>query len=179
MVSRRGREARPLHQGPWAWLLERRPQICRWGLIPCTPAAIIVNVHELRNSDCECQRWARKNCHLLTPWRACVCADTLAGLSRCGKSCRLRWINYLRPDLKRGAFSQEEEKTIIELHAVLGNRFVFPPPSSIVPPNSDLLETLKILDCFDSLLDVQFYLCSASFIIFYCWLFHASMHRWI
>nr|ALT31512.1 MYB17 [Fagopyrum tataricum] len=47
----------------------------------------------------------------------------LAGLQRCGKSCRLRWINYLRPDLKRGAFSQEEENLIIELHAVLGNRW--------------------------------------------------------
>jgi hypothetical protein len=46
----------------------------------------------------------------------------IAGLQRCGKSCRLRWINYLRPDLKRGAFSQEEEDLIIELHAVLGNR---------------------------------------------------------
>ncbi|KAE8697969.1 Transcription repressor MYB4 [Hibiscus syriacus] len=46
-----------------------------------------------------------------------------AGLQRCGKSCRLRWINYLRPDLKRGAFSQEEENLIIELHAVLGNRW--------------------------------------------------------
>ncbi|KAL0384708.1 UNVERIFIED_CONTAM: Transcription factor [Sesamum radiatum] len=45
----------------------------------------------------------------------------LAGLQRCGKSCRLRWINYLRPDLKRGTFSQEEENLIIELHAVLGN----------------------------------------------------------
>ncbi|KVI11121.1 Homeodomain-like protein [Cynara cardunculus var. scolymus] len=45
----------------------------------------------------------------------------LAGLERCGKSCRLRWINYLRPDLKRGTFSQQEEKLIIELHAVLGN----------------------------------------------------------
>ena len=44
------------------------------------------------------------------------------GLQRCGKSCRLRWINYLRPDLKRGAFSQEEESLIIELHAALGNR---------------------------------------------------------
>ncbi|KAL8166315.1 hypothetical protein V2J09_007814 [Rumex salicifolius] len=44
-------------------------------------------------------------------------------LQRCGKSCRLRWINYLRPDLKRGAFSQEEESLIIELHAVLGNRW--------------------------------------------------------
>ncbi|KAJ6973930.1 hypothetical protein NC653_030081 [Populus alba x Populus x berolinensis] len=47
----------------------------------------------------------------------------LAGLQRCGKSCRLRWINYLRPDLKRGAFSQQEENLIIELHAVLGNRW--------------------------------------------------------
>ncbi|KAI3439358.1 uncharacterized protein J3R85_004770 [Psidium guajava] len=47
----------------------------------------------------------------------------LAGLQRCGKSCRLRWINYLRPDLKRGAFSQQEENLIVELHAVLGNRW--------------------------------------------------------
>lgn len=47
----------------------------------------------------------------------------LAGLQRCGKSCRLRWINYLRPDLKRGTFSQQEESLIIELHAVLGNKW--------------------------------------------------------
>ncbi|KAG0565789.1 hypothetical protein KC19_7G015000 [Ceratodon purpureus] len=46
-----------------------------------------------------------------------------AGLQRCGKSCRLRWINYLRPDLKRGVFSAAEENLIIELHAVLGNRW--------------------------------------------------------
>ncbi|XXG84737.1 hypothetical protein AAC387_Pa10g2194 [Persea americana] len=46
-----------------------------------------------------------------------------AGLQRCGKSCRLRWINYLRPDLKRGTFSPQEENLIIELHAVLGNRW--------------------------------------------------------
>ncbi|MQL92225.1 hypothetical protein Taro_024847 [Colocasia esculenta] len=46
-----------------------------------------------------------------------------AGLQRCGKSCRLRWINYLRPDLKRGTFSQQEENLIVELHAVLGNRW--------------------------------------------------------
>ncbi|KAG5057606.1 hypothetical protein JHK86_012602 [Glycine max] len=44
---------------------------------------------------------------------------------KCGKSCRLRWINYLRPDLKRGAFSQQEENSIVELHAVLGNNFNF------------------------------------------------------
>ncbi|RWW34558.1 hypothetical protein GW17_00000675 [Ensete ventricosum] len=48
----------------------------------------------------------------------------LAGrLDRCGKSCRLRWINYLRPDLKRGNFSQQEEDTIIRLHEIMGNRW--------------------------------------------------------
>ncbi|KAE8728994.1 Transcription factor MYB46 [Hibiscus syriacus] len=47
-----------------------------------------------------------------------------AGLQRCGKSCRLRWINYLRPDLKRGAFSTQEEDLIIHLHSILGNREV-------------------------------------------------------
>ncbi|KMT14490.1 hypothetical protein BVRB_4g072620 [Beta vulgaris subsp. vulgaris] len=46
-----------------------------------------------------------------------------AGLLRCGKSCRLRWINYLRPDLKRGAFSPQEEDLIIHLHSLLGNRW--------------------------------------------------------
>ncbi|KAK1383912.1 Myb domain protein 40 [Heracleum sosnowskyi] len=47
----------------------------------------------------------------------------LAGLLRCGKSCRLRWINYLRPDLKRGMLSEMEENQIIQLHARLGNRW--------------------------------------------------------
>ncbi|RZC06787.1 Transcription factor MYB93 isoform B [Glycine soja] len=46
-----------------------------------------------------------------------------AGLNRCGKSCRLRWTNYLRPDIKRGKFSQEEEQTILHLHSILGNKW--------------------------------------------------------
>ncbi|XP_073271323.1 transcription factor MYB83-like [Primulina huaijiensis] len=46
-----------------------------------------------------------------------------AGLQRCGKSCRLRWINYLRPDLKRGGFSSQEEGIILHLHSLLGNRW--------------------------------------------------------
>ncbi|CAK7332421.1 unnamed protein product [Dovyalis caffra] len=47
----------------------------------------------------------------------------LAGLLRCGKSCRLRWMNYLRPDLKRGAFSEAEEDQLVDLHSRLGNRW--------------------------------------------------------
>ncbi|KAL5079022.1 hypothetical protein RYX36_007443 [Vicia faba] len=46
-----------------------------------------------------------------------------AGLQRCGKSCRLRWINYLRPDLKRGNFTVDEEETIIKLHKAMGNKW--------------------------------------------------------
>ncbi|KAL2897045.1 Transcription factor MYB3 [Bienertia sinuspersici] len=46
-----------------------------------------------------------------------------AGLDRCGKSCRLRWMNYLKPDIKRGNFAQDEEDLIIKLHALLGNRW--------------------------------------------------------
>ncbi|KAL9992863.1 putative transcription factor MYB-HB-like family [Helianthus debilis subsp. tardiflorus] len=45
-----------------------------------------------------------------------------AGLQRNGKSCRLRWINYLRPGLKKGAFSMQEEETILTLHGLLGNK---------------------------------------------------------
>jgi ABC-type polar amino acid transport system ATPase subunit len=47
-----------------------------------------------------------------------------AGLRRSGKSCRLRWVNYLRPDLKRGKITPDEETVILQLHAMLGNRFV-------------------------------------------------------
>ncbi|CAD5181330.1 unnamed protein product [Musa acuminata subsp. malaccensis] len=46
-----------------------------------------------------------------------------AGLKRCGKSCRLRWLNYLRPDIKRGNISLEEEDLIIRLHKLIGNRW--------------------------------------------------------
>ncbi|KAK9231589.1 hypothetical protein WN943_021827 [Citrus x changshan-huyou] len=48
-----------------------------------------------------------------------------AGLLRCGKSCRLRWINYLRPDLKRGNFTEEEDELIINFHSLLGNNNKF------------------------------------------------------
>lgn len=46
-----------------------------------------------------------------------------SGLSRCGKSCRLRWMNYLRPNIKRGNYSKEEEDIIIKLHKEMGNRY--------------------------------------------------------
>ncbi|KAK9748052.1 hypothetical protein RND81_02G032100 [Saponaria officinalis] len=53
-------------------------------------------------------------------WRA---VPTNTGLRRCSKSCRLRWTNYLRPGIKRGNFTEQEEKMIIHLQALLGNRW--------------------------------------------------------
>ncbi|KAA8540965.1 hypothetical protein F0562_024897 [Nyssa sinensis] len=53
-------------------------------------------------------------------WRA---VPTNAGLLRCSKSCRLRWTNYLRPGIKRGNFTDHEEKMIVHLQALLGNRW--------------------------------------------------------
>ncbi|XP_021635994.2 myb-related protein 308 [Hevea brasiliensis] len=47
-------------------------------------------------------------------WRS---LPTAAGLLRCGKSCRLRWINHPRPDLKGGNFTVEEDELIVELHS--------------------------------------------------------------
>ncbi|KAK4568420.1 hypothetical protein RGQ29_003996 [Quercus rubra] len=46
-----------------------------------------------------------------------------AGLKRCGKSCRLRWTNYLRPDLKHDGFTPQEEEMIVRLHAAIGSRW--------------------------------------------------------
>ncbi|XAR52420.1 hypothetical protein NMG60_11020501 [Bertholletia excelsa] len=46
-----------------------------------------------------------------------------AGLKRTGKSCRLRWLNYLKPDIKRGNLTLQEQLLILELHSKWGNRW--------------------------------------------------------
>ncbi|XP_028782892.1 transcription factor MYB113-like [Neltuma alba] len=46
-----------------------------------------------------------------------------SGLKRCRKSCRLRWLNYLKPDIKWGDFSEDEIDMMIRLHRLLGNRW--------------------------------------------------------
>nr|QCH41118.1 MYB transcription factor 6 [Dimocarpus longan] len=46
-----------------------------------------------------------------------------AGLKRCGKSCRLRWLNYLRPDIKHGNFTEDEDEIICTLYTQMGSRW--------------------------------------------------------
>lgn len=48
-----------------------------------------------------------------------------AGLNRCGKSCRLRWLNYLRPNIKLGGFTKEEDNIICTLFSTIGSRWSF------------------------------------------------------
>ena len=42
---------------------------------------------------------------------------------RAGKQCRERWHNHLRPDIKRGPWTEEEERLLIAAHESLGNRW--------------------------------------------------------
>ncbi|KAL9350604.1 hypothetical protein Peur_057859 [Populus x canadensis] len=58
--------------------------------------------------------------HGARKWKAIAAK---AALNRCGKSCRLRWLNYLRPNIKRGNISDQEEDLILRLHKLLGNRW--------------------------------------------------------
>ncbi|KAH7511419.1 hypothetical protein JRO89_XSUnG0204000 [Xanthoceras sorbifolium] len=89
-------------------------------------------------------RWTTEEDELLTKyiqangegsWRS---LPKNAGLLRCGKSCRLRWINYLRADLKRGNITTEEEETIVKLHSALGNRKIY---SLTEPPRNNSTST--------------------------------------
>ncbi|XP_073287046.1 uncharacterized protein [Primulina huaijiensis] len=54
------------------------------------------------------------------PWKS---LPHRAGLHRCGKSCRIRWMNYLRPNIRRGNITPDEDDIIIRMHMLLGNRW--------------------------------------------------------
>nr|CAB3478153.1 unnamed protein product [Digitaria exilis] len=44
-------------------------------------------------------------------------------MRRCGKSCRLRWLNYLRPELRHGGFTDEEDNLILSLYGEIGSKW--------------------------------------------------------
>ncbi|CAK8560844.1 unnamed protein product [Lathyrus sativus] len=58
-----------------------------------------------------------------------------SGLARCGKSCRLRWLNHLRPEVKKGPFTAEEERIIIECHFLKGNKWAY--MTTLLPRRTD------------------------------------------
>ncbi|KAJ6811443.1 myb-related protein Zm1-like [Iris pallida] len=88
------------------------------GRAPCCEKAGLNKGSWTPEEDMRLVAYIRKYGH--ANWRA---LPKQAGLLRCGKSCRLRWINYLQPDIKRGNFTREEEEHIIKLHGLLGNKW--------------------------------------------------------
>ncbi|KAJ0253503.1 Transcription factor MYB58 [Hirschfeldia incana] len=88
------------------------------GRAPCCDKTKVKRGPWSRDEDLKLISFIHKYGH--ENWRS---LPNQAGLLRCGKSCRLRWINYLRPDLKRGNFTLEEEETIIKLHQSFGNKW--------------------------------------------------------
>ncbi|XP_060195338.1 transcription factor MYB58-like [Lycium barbarum] len=88
------------------------------GRAPCCDKSKVKKGPWTPAEDLKLISFIQKNGH--GNWRA---LPKQAGLLRCGKSCRLRWINYLRPDVKRGNFTPQEEETIIKLHLSIGNRW--------------------------------------------------------
>ncbi|MQM20505.1 hypothetical protein Taro_053528 [Colocasia esculenta] len=84
----------------------------RWHLVPtragvrsCSSFCVLLYV--------TCVVWANVRC----------VSASLQCLRRCRKSCRLRWLNYLKPNIKKGAFQEDEVDLIIRLHRLLGNRW--------------------------------------------------------
>ncbi|KHN01976.1 transcription factor MYB106-like [Glycine soja] len=88
------------------------------GRIPCCEKVGLKKGPWTSEEDKKLVAYVEKHGH--RNWRS---VPAKAGLERCGKSCRLRWINYLKPDIKRGNFTMEEDHTIIQLHALLGNKW--------------------------------------------------------
>lgn len=88
------------------------------GRAPCCDKAGVKRGTWSEAEDLKLISFIRQHGH--SNWRA---LPRLAGLARCGKSCRLRWVNYLCPDIKRGYFTLEEEQAIMKLHEQLGNKW--------------------------------------------------------
>ena len=49
-------------------------------------------------------------------------ADALPG--RSGKQCRERWHNHLDIDIKKDPWSVEEDRTLVQMHERIGNKWV-------------------------------------------------------
>ncbi|KAK4280288.1 hypothetical protein QN277_011930 [Acacia crassicarpa] len=91
----------------------------------------MVTVMKLKGSEKEWRKgpWTHEEDKLLTEYvnfhgeRNWSSVSRFSGLNRSGKSSRLRWVNYLKPGLKKGPLTPQEQGIIIELHALLGNKW--------------------------------------------------------
>jgi hypothetical protein len=67
---------------------------------------------------------------------------------RNGKSCRLRWVNQLRDDIKTESFSEEEDRILLEAHRMYGNRWT--QIAKLLPGRSVLVRTAAVWGAYSS-----------------------------
>ncbi|XP_061359444.1 transcription factor RAX2-like [Gastrolobium bilobum] len=89
------------------------------GRAPCCDKAIVKRGPWSPEEDSKLKDYIEKN-GTGGNW---IALPQKAGLKRCGKSCRLRWLNYLRPNIKHGDFSDEEDRIICSLYVNIGSRW--------------------------------------------------------
>ncbi|KAE8717246.1 Transcription factor RAX2 [Hibiscus syriacus] len=89
------------------------------GRAPCCDKANVKKGHWSPEEDAKLKEYIEQN-GTGGNW---ITLPQKAGLRRCGKSCRLRWLNYLRPNIKHGKFSDDEDKIICTLFATIGSRY--------------------------------------------------------
>ncbi|KAF8110574.1 hypothetical protein N665_0081s0008 [Sinapis alba] len=90
------------------------------GRAPCCDKAAVKRGPWSPDEDATLKDYMEKQGTTIGNW---IALPHKAGLRRCGKSCRLRWLNYLRPNLRHGDFTEEEDKIICSLFASIGSRW--------------------------------------------------------
>ncbi|KAL6847457.1 hypothetical protein ACP4OV_023310 [Aristida adscensionis] len=90
------------------------------GRSPCCDKAAVKRGAWSEEEDARLRSYVERHGGAAGSW---IALPRKAGLRRCGKSCRLRWLNYLRPGLRRGGFSPEEDRAICALYAAVGRRW--------------------------------------------------------
>ncbi|KAJ6815947.1 transcription factor RAX2-like [Iris pallida] len=90
------------------------------GRVPCCDKANVKRGPWSPEEDAALRTYVEKHHGTVSNW---IAMPQKAGLRRCGKSCRLRWLNYLRPDIKHGCFTEEEDNIICTLYNNIGSRW--------------------------------------------------------
>ncbi|XP_047980998.1 transcription factor RAX2 [Salvia hispanica] len=90
------------------------------GRAPCCDKANVKKGPWSPEEDAKLKAYIEKHGTTVSNW---IALPQRAGLKRCGKSCRLRWLNYLRPNIKHGEFSDDEDRIICSLYTRIGSRW--------------------------------------------------------
>lgn len=131
MVSSRRRHSHKFHSQTWhCWQLDRSPSQSWLSFHFSLSLCLFFRVKSIDKKIKFCATLQLKLLGSIASRKllnSVVIESSFLGLNRCGKSCRLRWLNYLRPDIKHGGFTPEEDNVIFTLYSTIGSRQVLHP----------------------------------------------------